>query len=85
MSEKARGYWDLHIREDERHGRWMLNDVALPLAEKYPNDAREIVLGYEQQKFMSDRAGKATAEVVRQADLADAITPGRELSFEAAA
>jgi hypothetical protein len=24
LSEKARGYWDLHIREDERHGRWML-------------------------------------------------------------
>ncbi len=34
MSEKARGYWELHIREDERHGRWMLEDVALPLAAK---------------------------------------------------
>ncbi|WP_229456445.1 hypothetical protein, partial [Nostoc sp. CHAB 5715] len=28
------GYWELHIREDERHGRWMLDDVALPLAER---------------------------------------------------
>jgi len=24
------GLWELHIREDERHGRWMLDDVALP-------------------------------------------------------
>lgn len=38
MSEKARGYWDLHIREDERHGRWMLNDVALPLAKSFTKD-----------------------------------------------
>ncbi len=24
LSEAAMGYWELHIREDERHGRWML-------------------------------------------------------------
>ncbi|MCC5624593.1 iron-containing redox enzyme family protein, partial [Nostoc sp. CHAB 5715] len=34
LSEAAMGYWELHIREDERHGRWMLDDVALPLAER---------------------------------------------------
>ncbi len=86
MSEKARGYWDLHIKEDERHGRWMLNDVALPLAKRYPANASELVLGYDQQRFMSDRAGKATAEVVKQVDYADQLkSDSREASFEAAA
>jgi hypothetical protein len=68
MSEKARAYWELHIREDERHGRWMLNDVAIPLAELYPDDAWEIVFGYDQQKFMSDRASKSLALAVAKAD-----------------
>ncbi len=65
ISDSARAYWELHIREDERHGQWMLNDVALPLSRIYPKQASEILLGYVQQKFMSDRAGRATlAEVV---------------------
>ncbi len=86
MSEKARGYWELHIKEDERHGRWMLNDVALPLATMYPGHASEIVLGYDQQKFMSDRAGKATAGAVKEADCAQRIASlPRQASFEAAA
>ena len=34
LSEAARGYWELHIKEDQRHGQWMLHDVALPLADK---------------------------------------------------
>lgn len=86
MSEKARGYWDLHIKEDERHGRWMLDDVALPLAKMYPRNASELLLGYDQQRFMSDRAGKATAEAVKQADYANQLTPvHREANFEAAA
>jgi hypothetical protein len=84
LSENARGYWDLHIREDERHGRWMLNDVALPLARMYPRNASELVLGYDQQKFMSDRAGKAIADAVKQADRMDQITT-REANLEAAA
>lgn len=86
MSEKARGYWDLHIKEDERHGRWMLNDVALPLAAMYPRNAAELVLGYDQQRFMSDRAGKAVAAAAKQADYADqGAVVSRELRFEAAA
>ncbi len=86
MSEKARGYWELHIKEDERHGRWMLDDVAVPLARMYPRNASELLLGYDQQKFMSDRAGKATAESVKQADCVDrANSIRREASFEAAA
>eukprot|EP00983_Pelagomonas_calceolata_P060936 1146596-Pelagomonas_calceolata.AAC.3 len=28
LSEAAS--WDLHIKEDERHGKWMLQDVAKP-------------------------------------------------------
>jgi hypothetical protein len=86
MSQKARGYWELHIKEDERHGRWMLNDVALPLAARYPQNAPEIVLGYDQQKFMSARAGKATAEAVKRLDQKDLLVPVRhEARFEAAA
>jgi hypothetical protein len=68
MSEAARGYWELHIREDERHGQWMLHDVALPLAAKYPGEAWEVVLGYDQQRLMSDRAGAAIEREVRAAD-----------------
>ncbi|HEU4598028.1 MAG TPA: iron-containing redox enzyme family protein, partial [Pyrinomonadaceae bacterium] len=72
MSEKARGYWELHIREDERHGRWMLEDVALPLAAKYPSDAWEIVFGYDQQKLLSGRAGLAVERAAREAERAAA-------------
>ena len=86
MSEKARGYWDLHIKEDERHGRWMLNDVALPLAVRYSHNAAEIVLGYDQQKFMSSRAGQATAEAVRAVDRRDlTVRAHHQASYEAAA
>lgn len=68
LRERAHAYWDLHIREDERHGRWMLNDVALPLLRRYPDDGWEIVLGYDQQRLMSERAGRAVAEAARAAD-----------------
>jgi hypothetical protein len=86
MSEKARTYWDLHIKEDERHGRWMLNDVALPLAKMYPRHASEILVGYDQQKFMSARAGKATVRAVKQADYVERNSSVLlEPSYEAAA
>ena len=86
MSEEARGYWNLHIVEDERHGRWMLKDIALPLAEMYPKQAWELVLGYDQQKFISERAGKATARDVKQADYSDLTRANQtERSFHAAA
>jgi len=54
-----------HIREDERHGRWMLDDVALPLAEQYPDDAWELLLGYDQERLMGDRAGAAVVRATR--------------------
>jgi hypothetical protein len=68
LPEAARGYWELHIREDERHGRWMLHDVALPLAARYPEHACELLLGYDQQRLMSARAGAAVARAARHAD-----------------
>lgn len=68
LSPEARGYWELHIKEDERHGRWMLEDVALPLAAMYARDAWELLLGYDQQKLMSDRAGASVARAARAAD-----------------
>ncbi len=66
LSEAAMGYWELHIREDERHGRWMLEEVAFPLAEQYPADAWELLLGYDQEKYMGDRAGAAIARSIHQ-------------------
>jgi len=69
MSETARGYWELHIREDKRHGQWMLYDIALPLAARYPADAWEITLGYDQQKLISERAGASVARSVQAAEL----------------
>lgn len=70
LSETAMGYWELHIREDERHGRWMIDDVAIPLADRYPNDAWQIILGYDQEKYMGDRAGDAIIRSVKEADTA---------------
>ncbi|RCJ31283.1 hypothetical protein A6769_31395 [Nostoc punctiforme NIES-2108] len=68
LSDAAMGYWELHIKEDERHGRWMLDDVALSLAERYPNDAWELLLGYDQEKRMGDRAASAVVRSIREAE-----------------
>ena len=67
LSQAAMGYWELHIREDERHGQWMLTDVSLPLAERYPDRAWELVLGYDQEKIMGDRAGVAIVQCAKAA------------------
>ncbi len=68
LSDGASGYWELHIREDERHGQWMLQQVALPLADMYPAQAWQIVLGYDQEKWLGDRAGAAVIQAVKQAE-----------------
>ncbi|MBE9179589.1 iron-containing redox enzyme family protein [Oculatella sp. LEGE 06141] len=68
LSKAAMSYWDLHIKVDELHGRWMMDDVALPLMEQYSNDAWELVFGYDQQRLLSDRAGIAVVQAVRNAD-----------------
>jgi hypothetical protein len=64
----ATSYWDLHIKVDALHGRWMLEDVALPLVEQYPADAWELLLGYDHQRRMSDRASNAVVRAARQAE-----------------
>ncbi|MGV7222398.1 MAG: iron-containing redox enzyme family protein [Nitrospinales bacterium] len=66
LSDKSTGYWDLHIKEDERHGQWMLDDVALPLVDKYGDSAWEIIWGYDQQKYISSRASQAIATSLRE-------------------
>ena len=33
LSNDASGYWELHIKEDERHGRQMVEDVAVKLVD----------------------------------------------------
>ncbi len=69
LSPEAVNYWEVHIKEDQRHGRWMLDDVALPLADRYPDLAWEIVWGYNQQRFISARASRAIAQSVRLAEI----------------
>jgi hypothetical protein len=66
LSDAAMGYWELHIKEDERHGRWMMDDVALPLIQRYPDYAWEIVLGYDQEKLICDRAGAAVVRSIKE-------------------
>lgn len=68
ISPEAMSYWNLHIKVDELHGRWMLEDVALPLVDLYPDQAWEMVLGYDQQKQMGNRAGEAIAAAIKAAD-----------------
>ena len=68
LGPEATNYWELHIKEDLRHGRWMVDDVALPLVDRYPDLASEIVLGYDQQRLISARAGQAIARSVREAE-----------------
>ncbi len=68
LSNAAMGYWELHIKEDERHGRWMIDDVALPLADRYHQQAWQIVLGYDQEKLIGDRASRAVVRSIQQVD-----------------
>jgi Iron-containing redox enzyme len=65
LSQAAKGYWELHVKEDERHGQWMLHNVSLPLVDLYPQQAWELVLGYDQDKYMSDRAGNAIVKIIQ--------------------
>jgi hypothetical protein len=70
LSRRARDYWDAHVQHDARHGRWLLEGVALPLAAHHRGDAWEIVLGYDQQKLIAERAVGAIARAARDADQA---------------
>lgn len=68
IPDEAMSYWNLHIKVDELHGEWMLDDAALPLVDLYPDRAWEILLGYEQQRLLGDRAGSAIANAVKAVD-----------------
>jgi hypothetical protein len=68
LSTEEMIYWDIHIKVDELHGKWMFDDVALPLVDKYPQDAWQILLGYEQQKLLNSRSAKAVIQAVKEAD-----------------
>jgi len=68
FSEQAISYWDVHIKEDLRHGQWMLNEVALPLIDRYEESAWEIVWGYDQQRQLSTRASQGIAHAIYQAE-----------------
>ncbi|WP_088240547.1 iron-containing redox enzyme family protein [Calothrix rhizosoleniae] len=69
LSPDAMAYWNLHIKVDELHGRWMLNNVALPLVDQYPANAWELLLGYDQQRLISSRASASVARSVGEAEL----------------
>ena len=71
LSPEAISYWNIHIKEDIRHGQWMLDDVALPLVEKYGEDAWEIVLGYDQQKYLSARASSSVLDSIQNCENAE--------------
>lgn len=73
LSDGAMGYWELHIREDERHGQQMLHQVALPLAKMYPENAWQLVLGYDQEKEIGDRAGMAVLKTIQAAEQAGKV------------
>jgi hypothetical protein len=66
LNKAGTGYWDIHIQEDIRHGEWMLHEVAFPLANKFSDQAWQIVLGYDQQKFISTRAIKSIIKSIRE-------------------
>lgn len=78
LSEGAAGYWELHIKEDERHGRQMVEDVAVPLIDHYGSDGWEVVFGYDQEKMMGERAGAALVTDLQDVDTKQA-TPARSM------
>ncbi|KAG2440103.1 hypothetical protein HXX76_004217 [Chlamydomonas incerta] len=63
------GYWELHVREDERHGRQMVEEVAVPLIKRYgAADGWEVLFGYDQEVAMSGRAAEALVADIRAAE-----------------
>jgi hypothetical protein len=60
LSDGHGDYWALHVREDERHGAWMADEVARRLLAEFPKHATEVLLGYAQQRLVEGMAGDAT-------------------------
>jgi len=46
----------------------MLDEVAMPLVDRYPQEAWELVLGYDQEKSIGDRAGAAVVRSIQTAE-----------------
>lgn len=67
LSDGHGDYWSLHVREDQRHGAWMVDHVVAPLCERFPEHRAEVLLGYEQQRLIEGMAGAATARACRAA------------------
>ena len=72
LSDGERDYWSLHIREDERHGRWMVDEVAAPLLERFPAQRGDFLAGYAQQRIVEGDAAAATLQACRDATLREA-------------
>lgn len=70
LSDGHDDYWALHIREDRRHGAWMVEQVVIPLYARFPERQQEILFGYEQQRLVETLAGAATAAECRAATAA---------------
>ncbi|NJO66630.1 MAG: iron-containing redox enzyme family protein [Leptolyngbyaceae cyanobacterium RM1_405_57] len=64
-------YWNLHTQLHREDGCQMLDKIVLPLANQYPEQAWELILGYDQQRAMSRRAAAAIASSVRAAERAE--------------
>lgn len=67
FSDGRADYWALHVREDARHGPWMLQQVAQPLLEQFPERRRDLLFGYAQQRCVEAMAGAAVARACREA------------------
>ena len=67
LSDGHGDYWALHMREDERHGAWMVEQVALPLLAHSPRHRREVLFGYAQQRDVEALAGAATVRACQTA------------------
>ena len=67
LSDGHNDYWALHVREDERHGAWMVHEVARPLLTQFPAHARDVLFGYAQQRLVESMAGQAVYRACRSA------------------
>ncbi len=68
LSDGQNDFWALHVREDERHGAWMIEQVALPLLQQFPGRQRDVLRGYLQQREVENLAGRATYNACREAE-----------------
>jgi hypothetical protein len=60
-------YWTARMKTDALQRRWLLEEVAVPLAEHRPENAWQLLWGYDQQALASERANQALAGAARAA------------------